>query len=221
MNDQDLRVIKTNESIENALFELLRSKPLEKITVTELARAARINKGTFYLHYATVPDLYQKTMLKTLLGPIGQADYFSYFFDAPERFLTELGQSFVQNFPQVQTLLQGSSELPFMDRIVESLRSKVYETGRIAQSTGTDMKLDTINIPALLWGLGMSNVSLKCGFCPGGARRIERLIRMIQAGRIHPGKLLNYKFEGFDKIEDAFKLMDSKPKDLIKPYVLI
>ena len=144
MNDQDLRVIKTNESIENALFELLRSKPLEKITVTELARAARINKGTFYLHYANVPELYQKTMLKTLLGPIGQADYFSYFFDAPERFLTELGQSFVQNFPQVQTLLQGSSELPFMDRIVESLRSKVYETGRIAQSTGTDMKLDTI-----------------------------------------------------------------------------
>lgn len=45
-------------------------------------------------------------------------------------------------------------------------------------------------------------------------QRIERLIRMIQAGRVHPGKLLNYKFEGFDKIEDAFKLMDSKPKDL-------
>ena len=44
---------------------------------------------------------------------------------------------------------------------------------------------------------------------------------MIQAGRVHPGKLLNYKFEGFDKIEDAFHLMDTKPKDLIKPYVLI
>ena len=80
---------------------------------------------------------------------------------------------------------------------------------------------DSVNFPAILWGLGMSNVSLRCGFCPGGARRIERLIRMIQAGRVHPGKLLNYTFEGFDKIEDAFKLMDSKPKDLIKPYVLI
>ena len=43
----------------------------------------------------------------------------------------------------------------------------------------------------------------------------------VQADRVHPGKLLNYKFEGFDKIEDAFKLMDSKPKDLIKPYVII
>ena len=27
--------------------------------------------------------------------------------------------------------------------------------------------------------------------------------------------------QDFDKIEDAFKLMDSKPRDLIKPYVLI
>ena len=80
---------------------------------------------------------------------------------------------------------------------------------------------DNIAFPAILWGLGMSNITFRCGFCPGGARRIERLVRIIQAGRVHPGKLLNYKFEGFDKIEDAFKLMDSKPKDLIKPYVLI
>ena len=84
MNERDMRVIKTKESIEKALFELLAVKPLDKVTVVELARAAR-----------------------------------------------------------------------------------------------------------------------------------------IQAGRVHPGKLLNVKFEGFDKIEDAFKLMDAKPKDLIKPYVVI
>lgn len=78
-----------------------------------------------------------------------------------------------------------------------------------------------ISFPTPLWGLGMSNVSIKCGFCPGGARRIERLVRMIQSDRIHPGKLLNRKFEGFEKIEDAFKLMDEKPADLIKPYVII
>ena len=80
---------------------------------------------------------------------------------------------------------------------------------------------DVISFPAPLWGLGMANITFKSGFCPGGARRIERLVRMVEADRVHPGKLLNYKFEGFDKIEDAFHLMDEKPKDLIKPYVLI
>ena len=80
---------------------------------------------------------------------------------------------------------------------------------------------DSYQIPSYLWGLGMSDVTLRSGFCPGGARRIERLLNIIQAGRLHPGKLLNVKFEGFDKIEDAYKLMDEKPRDLIKPYVLI
>lgn len=80
---------------------------------------------------------------------------------------------------------------------------------------------ETFEIPAYQWGLGMSDVSLRCGFCPGGAYRVQQLLNLIAAGRVHPGKMLNYKFEGFDKIEDAFKVMDEKPRDLIKPIVYI
>lgn len=80
---------------------------------------------------------------------------------------------------------------------------------------------ETFEIPTMLWGLGMSDVSFKTGFCPGGAYRVERLLNVIRAGRLHPGKMLNYVFEGFDKIEDAFKVMDEKPRDLIKPIVKI
>ena len=47
------------------------------------------------------------------------------------------------------------------------------------------------------------------------------MLRLISAGRVHPEKLLNYSFEGFEKIEEAFKVMDEKPKDLIKPVVHI
>lgn len=82
-------------------------------------------------------------------------------------------------------------------------------------------RADVISFPAYLWGLGMSNVSLKSGFCPGGAYRIQHLLEVIRAGRCHPGKMLNYKYEGFEKIEDAFKVMDEKPRDLIKPYVIL
>lgn len=80
---------------------------------------------------------------------------------------------------------------------------------------------DSFQIPSYQWGLGMGDVTLRSGFCPGGARRIQRLLNIIQAGRIHPGKLLNARFDGFDKIEDAYRLMDEKPRDLIKPYVVI
>lgn len=80
---------------------------------------------------------------------------------------------------------------------------------------------EKFDIPLYLWGLGMSDVTIRGGFCPGGASRIEKMLNLIATGRVHPEKLLNYQFEGFDKIEDAFKLMDEKPRDLIKPVVHI
>ena len=48
---EDLRVRKTKRNIKHALAQLLQTKPLNKITVTEIAKTAEINKGTFYLHY--------------------------------------------------------------------------------------------------------------------------------------------------------------------------
>ncbi|MDR3138953.1 MAG: alcohol dehydrogenase catalytic domain-containing protein [Treponema sp.] len=80
---------------------------------------------------------------------------------------------------------------------------------------------DTFTVPAPTWGLGMANIDIRGGFCPGGAVRIEKLINVIKHKRIDPTKLITHRFDGFEKIEDAFMLMDKKPPDLIKPAVFI
>lgn len=80
---------------------------------------------------------------------------------------------------------------------------------------------DVLAFPAYLWGLGMKNVDIRGGFCPGGALRIEKLLKMIQYGRVDTSLLITHTFEGFEKIEDAFKLMAEKPSDLIKPVIHI
>jgi threonine dehydrogenase-like Zn-dependent dehydrogenase len=49
---------------------------------------------------------------------------------------------------------------------------------------------------------------------------MERLLSMIVAGRVDPGKLITHRFNGLDEIEQAFHLMVNKPRDLIKPIVL-
>lgn len=67
----------------------------------------------------------------------------------------------------------------------------------------------------------MADVTIRGGFCPGGALRAEKLLNLIKYDRIKPGKAFNYEFHGFDKIKDAFILMDEKPRDLIKPIVYI
>ena len=57
---EDLRVVKTKKNIKTEMMELLQKKPVEKITVTELASNAFINKGTFYHHYSDIYDLYHE-----------------------------------------------------------------------------------------------------------------------------------------------------------------
>ncbi|GAA0594388.1 TetR/AcrR family transcriptional regulator [Virgibacillus siamensis] len=56
---QDLRIIKTQENLRYALLKLLKSKPLESITIAELCRLAKINRGTFYLHYKDVHGVFK------------------------------------------------------------------------------------------------------------------------------------------------------------------
>lgn len=55
----DLRIIKTQESLRHALLVLLKTKPLESITIAELCRLAQINRGTFYLHYKDVHGVFK------------------------------------------------------------------------------------------------------------------------------------------------------------------
>lgn len=144
MNEKDLRVIKTKESIEAALLELLRTKPINKVTVAELSRLARINKGTFYLHYLDIFDLYKKTVLKNLDDSIVGAGFFSDFFDMPDRFMEQLDHAIMTHLPKMRMLSQGEDESLLRGEIINRLCDKVYETGRIVRSIDHDMKLDAI-----------------------------------------------------------------------------
>ena len=53
----DLRQRKTRKAIKEAFLKLHEKKPVEKITVKELAGIAQISKATFYLHYRDIYDL--------------------------------------------------------------------------------------------------------------------------------------------------------------------
>ncbi len=96
----------------------------------------------------------------------------------------------------------------------------VKPNGAIGSINFYDLE-DVFTVPAFEWGLGMADVTIRGGFCPGGALRAEKLLKLIKYDRIKPGKTFNYEFHGFDKIKDAFILMDEKPRDLIKPIVYI
>ena len=43
----------------------------------------------------------------------------------------------------------------------------------------------------------------------------------MQAGRLDTSRLITHRFNGFEHIEEALMLMRDKPRDLIKPVVVI
>ena len=79
----------------------------------------------------------------------------------------------------------------------------------------------SISIPRVDWGVGMGHKAITGGLMPGGRLRMEKLSALITSGRIHPEKMITHEFRGFEGIEKALMLMKEKPKDLIKPIVLL
>ncbi len=55
----DRRNAKTEKIIKETFLSLLKKKNLNKITVAEISRQANLGRGTFYLHYSDVYDLYE------------------------------------------------------------------------------------------------------------------------------------------------------------------
>ena len=56
----DRRIQKTQKAIRNAFLTLLGKKSLSKITVAEISELAELGRGTFYLHYKDIYDLYEQ-----------------------------------------------------------------------------------------------------------------------------------------------------------------
>lgn len=61
MNKSESKYFNTALKMDRALIDLLKKKQLEYITVSELCKAAGVNRSTFYLHYETIGDLLEET----------------------------------------------------------------------------------------------------------------------------------------------------------------
>ena len=78
-----------------------------------------------------------------------------------------------------------------------------------------------IKIPRAEWGVGMGHKTITGGLMPGGRLRMEKLASLLVTGRLDTSKLITHRLEGFDKIEEGLMLMKDKPRDLIKPVVMV
>lgn len=76
-----------------------------------------------------------------------------------------------------------------------------------------------LSIPKFSGGRGMAGKTIRTELARGGRVRIERMMKMIQYGRIDPEPLITHRLVGWDKLEEALLMMRDKPDELIKVAV--
>lgn len=74
-------------------------------------------------------------------------------------------------------------------------------------------------IPGMYTLYWQSHKQVNGGLCPGGRKRMQRLLSIMEAGRLDPTKLITHRFHGMEHIKDAYNMMDVKPDDMVKPVI--
>ncbi|MDI9894540.1 NAD(P)-dependent alcohol dehydrogenase [Rhodococcus sp. IEGM 1381] len=77
---------------------------------------------------------------------------------------------------------------------------------------------EPLHIPLDAYGLGMADKSIYGGLCPGGNDRMQRIFALMAAGRFDPTSMTTHRF-GFDQVERAFRMMQTKEDGIIKPLI--
>ena len=122
---KDMRWQRTERHILKAFRSQLDERPVSKISVTQLARDAEINKATFYLHYADVYELaiaYARSRADEVVGNI---DHLDAFFTDPDVFARE----FVEALGGKNHLEEGKifSENGLSSVFADQLATRLYE----------------------------------------------------------------------------------------------
>lgn len=123
----DLREKKTKRNIRNAFIKLRAKKPLERISIKELAELAEISKATFYLHYKDIYDLsenLQKEVIENVLSCISRSDL---FLTDEVQFTKELFQAFHSQQTLIEILFSDSQSAILPIHIEKALKDYIFK----------------------------------------------------------------------------------------------
>lgn len=75
-----------------------------------------------------------------------------------------------------------------------------------------------LEIPLEPFGYGMSDKQVYAGLNRGGRDWLNRIFRLMRAGKVDPTPMTTHEFR-FDDIVQAFRMMEFKEDGIIKPLI--
>ena len=122
----DLRKQRTKNSIINAFIQLRAKKPLEKITVKELAELAYINKATFYTYYQDIYDLSEQLEDEAITNMLNDIPHPEYLITKPNQSVKMLLSAIYKQGSLFQILFSDTRQGILLDKLDKRLKEKIY-----------------------------------------------------------------------------------------------
>lgn len=123
----DKRVVKTRRAIHGAMTKLLAVKPIEEITVTELAEAAEINRKTFYNYYGSVymvAEEMEDEIVERFEETLRKIDFETLLKDPKTTFST-LARIITSDLDFYGNMLTNRNQVSFLQKIITSLKQRI------------------------------------------------------------------------------------------------
>ena len=143
--------LRSKKLINEALADLLQEKPFEKITVTDVVNRANINRGTFYAHYADIPDVVDHLIQQTF-SSIREA------FAEQEKPSEDIGHTLLA---KIQSILEA--DLLFYQKILNSSVSTLLHD-QLVETVSTYM----LQNQDIFYSGSREEYVLAIRFCAGG-----------------------------------------------------
>ena len=118
---RDIRVIRTQTALLEALEELIKTKKLSNITITELCTAAKINRNTFYYHYNNIFEFLDEHK-QIILEDLNEISEISKTHNKQN--LVEVFTVLKKHPHFLNILISPNCDLDFFNEIFESATSK-------------------------------------------------------------------------------------------------
>ena len=138
----DRRDAKTRETIRQAYFDLVLEKGGKRVTVSEIARKANIDRKTFYLHYQSTEEIieeFAEEKTSEMLLRLTTKSFFRRSFD--RRIFAEEANSLLRENMDLCRALSSNPDYYFFWRGVEDtvVRHLINSYGRLTRTPASDI----------------------------------------------------------------------------------
>lgn len=126
MAKSDRRVQYTKRVLQEAVLELLKSKPIGALTIKEVCELADVNRGTFYLHYSEPRDVLKE--IENSFIAENMATFDAYWENERDlNMMAKLFSCILENRQLMRILLGENGDPQFLRSLVNLCREGILD----------------------------------------------------------------------------------------------